>query len=186
MKICGHRLLVVEDEPLLRITMADALRKEGWTVDVAEDGVKAVALFEQHLHDLVLTDLVMPNMTGIELYETVRQRDGKLAERMIFFSGGVLDEVLGRLAEHLERSRALRETVVSALIYPAILLGVALPAAANWPQWGGPNRNFKVEAHGLADTWPEQGPNKVWSRDLGDTLRITPSFLDSFAKALGW
>ena len=41
-------------------------------------------------------------------------------------AGGVLDEVLGRLAEHLERSRALRETVVSALIYPAILLGVAL------------------------------------------------------------
>ena len=37
MKICGHRLLIVEDEPLLRITMADALRKEGWVVDVAED-----------------------------------------------------------------------------------------------------------------------------------------------------
>ena len=41
MKICGHRLLIVEDEPLLRITMADALRKEGWAVDVAEDGVKS-------------------------------------------------------------------------------------------------------------------------------------------------
>ena len=46
MKICGHRLLIVEDEPLLRITMADALRKEGWAVDVAEDGVKGAALFE--------------------------------------------------------------------------------------------------------------------------------------------
>lgn len=41
-------------------------------------------------------------------------------------AGGVLDEVLARLADHLERSRALRETVVSALIYPAILLAVAL------------------------------------------------------------
>ena len=40
MRICGHRLLIVEDEPLLRITMADALRKEGWAVDVAEDGVR--------------------------------------------------------------------------------------------------------------------------------------------------
>ena len=36
--------------------------------------------------------------------------------------GGVLDEVLTRLADYLERARALRETVVSALIYPAILL----------------------------------------------------------------
>lgn len=40
--------------------------------------------------------------------------------------GGVLDDVLARLAEYLERARALRETVVSALIYPAILLAVAV------------------------------------------------------------
>ena len=70
MKIGGHRLLIVEDEPLLRITMADALRKEGWTVDVAEDGVKGAALFEQHLHDMVLTDLVMPRLGGLDLLYT--------------------------------------------------------------------------------------------------------------------
>ena len=40
MSVCGRRLLIVEDEPLLRITMADALRKEGWIVDIAEDGVR--------------------------------------------------------------------------------------------------------------------------------------------------
>ncbi len=72
MKICGHRLLIVEDEPLLRITMADALRKEGWVVDVAEDGVKGAALFEQHQHDLVLTDLVMPKLGGIELLKRIK------------------------------------------------------------------------------------------------------------------
>lgn len=72
MKICGHRLLIVEDEPLLRITMADALRKEGWTVDVAEDGVKATTLFERHQHDLVLSDLVMPRMGGLELLKRIK------------------------------------------------------------------------------------------------------------------
>ncbi len=72
MKICGHRLLIVEDEPLLRITMADALRKEGWTVDVAEDGVKGVALVEQHKHDVVLTDLVMPRMGGMDLLKRIK------------------------------------------------------------------------------------------------------------------
>ena len=51
MTICGRRLLIAEDEPILRITIADALRKEGWEVDVAEDGAKALALFERHLHD---------------------------------------------------------------------------------------------------------------------------------------
>jgi DNA-binding NtrC family response regulator len=70
--ICGHRLLIVEDEPLLRITMADALRKEGWAVDVAEDGVKGAALFEQHMHDLVLTDLVMPRLGGMDLLKRIK------------------------------------------------------------------------------------------------------------------
>jgi DNA-binding NtrC family response regulator len=72
MTICGNRLLIVEDEPLLRITMADALRNEGWTVDVAEDGVKGAALFEVHLHDVVLTDLVMPRMGGMDLLKRIK------------------------------------------------------------------------------------------------------------------
>jgi len=72
MSICGHRLLIVEDEPLLRITMADALRKEGWTVDVAEDGAKGAAHFEQHMHDLVLTDLVMPKLGGMDLLKRIK------------------------------------------------------------------------------------------------------------------
>ena len=41
-------------------------------MDVAEDGVKAVSLFEQHLHDLVLTDLVMPRMGGLELLKRIK------------------------------------------------------------------------------------------------------------------
>ena len=37
-----------------------------------------------------------------------------------------------------------------------------------WPQWGGPQRNFMVEAKGLAEAWPASGPKRLWSRDLGD------------------
>ncbi len=72
MTICGRRLMIVEDEPILRITMADALRKEGWDVDVAEDGLKGLALFEKHLHDVVLSDLLMPHMDGMELLRRVK------------------------------------------------------------------------------------------------------------------
>lgn len=39
---------------------------------------------------------------------------------------------------------------------------------AQWTQWGGPNRDFRVEASGLADVWPEGGPKKLWHRELGD------------------
>jgi len=72
MTVLGRRLLVVDDEPLLRITIADALRKEGWAVDVAEDGAKGAALFEQHLHELVLADLVMPRLGGMELLKRIK------------------------------------------------------------------------------------------------------------------
>lgn len=37
-----------------------------------------------------------------------------------------------------------------------------------WLQWGGPNRDFKSSATGLANRWPEQGPRKLWERPLGD------------------
>ena len=44
----------------------------------------------------------------------------------------------------------------------------AAPSAPEWPQWGGPNRNFKPPADGLADSWPEAGPRQLWSRVLGE------------------
>jgi len=72
MSVCTGRLLVVEDEPLLRITIRDALQKEGWTVDVAEDGVQGLALFERHLHEVALVDLVMPRMDGMEVLRRIK------------------------------------------------------------------------------------------------------------------
>jgi outer membrane protein assembly factor BamB len=47
-----------------------------------------------------------------------------------------------------------------------IVMLVAL--AGQWPQWGGPNRNFMSESKGLATKWPASGPKKVWSRTLGE------------------
>jgi outer membrane protein assembly factor BamB len=39
---------------------------------------------------------------------------------------------------------------------------------AQWAQWGGPNRDFKTEARPLSTTWPENGPKRLWRRDLGE------------------
>jgi outer membrane protein assembly factor BamB len=43
----------------------------------------------------------------------------------------------------------------------------AQSAPPSWRQWGGPNRNFKTDATGLAETWPEGGPPVIWRRPLG-------------------
>jgi outer membrane protein assembly factor BamB len=55
-----------------------------------------------------------------------------------------------------------------------VLLGVvaaaihARAADMTWLQWGGPNRNFMVEATGLAERWPAEGPRRLWKRSLGE------------------
>ena len=41
-------------------------------------------------------------------------------------------------------------------------------APAQWPGWGGPDRNFTSSAKGLSSTWPKDGPKQIWKRDLGD------------------
>ena len=89
MSVCGSRLLIVEDEPLLRVAISDALRKEGWVVDVAEDGQKGLTLFEQHGHDLVITDLVMPRMDGMELLMRIKSKEPDAAVVMITAHGSV-------------------------------------------------------------------------------------------------
>jgi len=50
------------------------------------------------------------------------------------------------------------------------LASIVLPraASAQWPQFGGPNRNFICDTKGLASKWAEEGPKKLWTRELGD------------------
>lgn len=58
------------------------------------------------------------------------------------------------------------------LHYLCACLLVALAAtqspAQDWPKWGGPTGDFKVEVKGLADRWPARGPQRLWSRSLGE------------------
>jgi DNA-binding NtrC family response regulator len=93
MSVCGHRLLIAEDEPLLRVGMADALRKEGWVVDVAEDGAEAAALFARHLYDVVLTDLVMPRLSGLDLLRRVKALQPDTIVVVVTAYGSVEDAV---------------------------------------------------------------------------------------------
>jgi outer membrane protein assembly factor BamB len=58
-----------------------------------------------------------------------------------------------------------RATTVLTLVGMLLVTG---GARAQWPQWGGPNRNFQVSTAGLADSWPEEGPKHLWRRRLGD------------------
>ena len=75
---------------------------------------------------------------------------------------------------HVSRVRTLRplaRQALVALVATAVMLAgwhvKAADTGGAWRQWGGPNRNFIVEATGLADKWPDAGPRAIWSRPLG-------------------
>ena len=66
------RILVCDDEPHITCTLALRLRKAGFEVDVAENGLVAFELIERCVPDLVISDCQMPQMDGLELCRMIR------------------------------------------------------------------------------------------------------------------
>jgi EAL domain-containing protein (putative c-di-GMP-specific phosphodiesterase class I) len=69
------RLLVVDDEAALRELIAMVLEEAGWQVDLAGNGDEALVLLGGSRYDVVLSDVDMPRMNGIELLQAVRARE---------------------------------------------------------------------------------------------------------------
>ncbi|MBI4846019.1 MAG: sigma-54-dependent Fis family transcriptional regulator [Candidatus Omnitrophica bacterium] len=67
-------ILVTDDEPLVRKSLKEILRYEGYNVTTAEDGEKALKVLEEYPVDIIMADIKMPNVGGIELLKKVRDR----------------------------------------------------------------------------------------------------------------
>jgi len=68
------KILVVDDEAAARSALSELLRDEGYVVHTAGDGFKALGQLEEWSPDIVVTDVQMPGMSGIELMEKIRER----------------------------------------------------------------------------------------------------------------
>jgi DNA-binding NtrC family response regulator len=68
------RILVVDDEVNARTALGELLREEGYSVEIAADGFKALGKLEDFAADVVVTDLKMPGLSGVELMDKVRER----------------------------------------------------------------------------------------------------------------
>jgi len=88
------RVLVVDDEPMVREVLARYLEKEGFAVDVADDGDAALAAFEAAAPDLVLLDLMLPKVDGLEVLRRMRSR-APTAVIMLTAKGEETDRVVG-------------------------------------------------------------------------------------------
>jgi CheY-like chemotaxis protein len=81
------RILVVDDDPLFTGWLTDALTTEGHEVDAAHNGRGALERLERNAYDLILSDLRMPQMDGVELYRRLERDLPQAARRVMFLSG---------------------------------------------------------------------------------------------------
>ena len=94
----GKAVLIVDDDEAIRMVAEAALRQHD--VQCASSGVEAKALLQEREFDVVLCDLMMPGMTGGELFEAV---DQAVRDRFIFMSGGSIPDHVQSLLSRCAR-----------------------------------------------------------------------------------
>jgi DNA-binding response OmpR family regulator len=87
-------ILVADDEPLLVRAIEGRLRKEGYTVQSAADGRQVLEQIAHQAPDLVITDIMMPYASGLEIIAAVRALPGRKVPVIILSSMGQEDVVL--------------------------------------------------------------------------------------------
>ncbi|KAB2966461.1 hybrid sensor histidine kinase/response regulator [Zoogloea sp.] len=88
----GRRVLVVEDEPVNREVSRDLLAQAGLCVDVAEDGVCAIEMARAARYDLILMDMQMPRLNGIDAAIAIRAMDGYERVPILAMTANAFDE----------------------------------------------------------------------------------------------
>jgi signal transduction histidine kinase/BarA-like signal transduction histidine kinase len=85
----GLRVLVVEDEPALAVAVSEALVDAGFEVDRAGDGEEGLTRLTDAHYDLIVCDLKMPRIDGMQFYRAMAAATPALARRVIFVTGDV-------------------------------------------------------------------------------------------------
>ena len=126
--VAARRLLLVEDEPGLVMTMTDRLELEGYEVESVTDANSALQTASANSYDAILLDVMLPGGTGFDVCRTLRQRGVQTPILMLTARGQVIDRVVGlklgaddylvkpfEMAELLARIEALLRRTTSAI-----------------------------------------------------------------------
>jgi DNA-binding response OmpR family regulator len=88
-------ILVIEDEARILAFVARALKAEGWTVGIAEDGREGLAAAVSHDYDLVVLDLLLPGMDGLTLLRELREQKPDLPVLILSARGDLATKLRG-------------------------------------------------------------------------------------------
>ena len=91
----SSRILLIEDEPGLVLTLSDLLSAEGYEVDTAMDGPKGLAMAIAERYDLILLDVMLPGKSGFDVCKEIRQQGVDVAVMMLTAKTQVIDRVVG-------------------------------------------------------------------------------------------
>lgn len=90
-----RRILLIEDEPGIVLTLTDRLIREGYTVESEGDGESGLARATREPFDLVLLDLMLPHLNGFDICRELRRREIDTPVIMLTARGQTLDKVVG-------------------------------------------------------------------------------------------
>lgn len=73
LKMQQHKILVIDDEEVMRSMLKDVLTDEGYDVEVASNGFEGVGKIKSYTYDLIITDIIMPEIDGIEVLKRAKE-----------------------------------------------------------------------------------------------------------------
>ncbi len=89
-----RKIVLAEDNSTLSLLLKFRLEKEGYNLLIAADGKQAIELIEQHDPELILTDIMMPFISGLEVISHVRNKLNKQTPIIVFSAAGQEEMVL--------------------------------------------------------------------------------------------
>ena len=110
------RILIVDDEPSLRLMTSMVLQAEGHDTEEAGNGREALELVENEIPDVILLDLMMPEMDGWRFLEELRVRDLRRRTRVVIISALSDDETVQRGRDEGARGHLVKPFDLTVLI----------------------------------------------------------------------
>ena len=90
-----RKVLIVEDDQAMAVALRDGFTYEGYAVHVARDGAAGLRMAEERSHDLVILDVMLPRMSGLDVCRQLRSAGNETPIIMLTARGQEIDKVLG-------------------------------------------------------------------------------------------